>query len=111
MPVGGGTDAPYSSPDPWRAMQAAVDRKTAAGRVLGFAERVTPERALALFTTGYDAPGHAPRRVAPGARADLVLLDRSWRRARDTLERDLLVTTLGAGRVLWLRDSDRLSPP
>ena len=106
--VGGGTDAPYSSPDPWRAMRAAVERKTAAGHVLGGGERVSPERALALFTTPHDAPGHAPRRVEAGARADLVLLDRPWRLARDTLARDCVVATLGGGRVLWQREAGGL---
>jgi predicted amidohydrolase YtcJ len=47
--VGGGTDAPYGDADPWLAMQAAVDRTTLNGVVLGSKERVTPERALALF--------------------------------------------------------------
>ncbi|MEZ4216211.1 MAG: amidohydrolase family protein [Myxococcota bacterium] len=96
--LGGGTDAPYGAPDPWLAMQAAVDRRTEAGALLGRREAVTPERALALFTTSPDAPGGAPRRIAPGAPADLVLLDRPWARARETLSADLVRATFARGR-------------
>jgi predicted amidohydrolase YtcJ len=73
--VGGGTDAPFGSPDPWRAVQAAVTRRTAAGQVLGASEAVDARRALALFLTDLTDPGGPVRRVRPGARADLCLLD------------------------------------
>jgi predicted amidohydrolase YtcJ len=84
-------------------MQAAVDRRTAAGETLGAGEALSPERALALFTTPPDAPGGAPRRIAPGARADLCLLDRPWSRARDALASERVVATLGAGQILYRR--------
>jgi len=86
LALGGGTDAPFGRPDPWLAMQAAVDRRSAAGVALDAAEGLSPERALALSTTPADAPGGAPRRVAPGAPADLCLLDRPWKQARNRLE-------------------------
>jgi predicted amidohydrolase YtcJ len=101
--LGAGTDAPFGEADPWRAMQAAVDRRTAAGERLGPAEALSPERALALFTSAAEAPGGAPRRIEPGARADLCLLDRSWARARDSLASDAVAATFGAGRLLWQR--------
>ncbi len=103
VPLGAGTDAPFGEPDPWLAMQAAVDRRTAAGERLGAGEALSPERALALFTTPADAPGGAPRRIAPGAPADLCLLDRPWARARDALTSDAVAATLAAGRLLWQR--------
>ena len=105
--LGAGTDAPFGEPDPWRAMQAAVDRRTAAGETLAAAEGLSPERALALFTTPPDAPGGAPRRIAPGARADLCLLDRPWSRAREALESEAVVATIGAGKVLFQRAQPR----
>jgi predicted amidohydrolase YtcJ len=101
--LGAGTDAPFGEPDPWRAMQAAVDRRTAAGETLGPGEALSPERALALFTTPPDAPGGAPRRIAPGARADLCLLDRPWSRARDALASEAVLATIGDGQVLYRR--------
>ncbi|WP_106402606.1 amidohydrolase family protein [Actinocorallia populi] len=74
VPVAGSTDAPYGSPDPWIAVKAAADRRTAGGRILGARERLSPHRALELFLTAPDAPGKRPRSVRPGAPADLVLL-------------------------------------
>jgi len=92
--LGGGTDAPYGDPDPWLAMQAAVTRRTLDGAVLGGNEHLTPERALALFTSTADAPGGPPRRVTVGAIADLCLLDRPWSRARETLSSEMVRATL-----------------
>jgi len=85
VPLGGGTDAPFGAGDPWAAMRAAVERRSSGGQVLGPGEALTPERALALFTSRPEAPGGPPRRVAAGARADLCLLDAPWSRAREEL--------------------------
>ena len=74
VPVGGSTDAPYTDPDPWRAIAAAVTRRTPSGAVLGPDQTVTARRALDLFLSDPLAPGGPPRRVAPGAAADLCLL-------------------------------------
>ena len=87
IPLGGGTDAPFGDPDPWAAMSAAVNRKTPGGHVLGAAERLTPERALALFTTPLADPGGKPRRVVVGAAATLCILRRPWAEARLSLDR------------------------
>jgi predicted amidohydrolase YtcJ len=101
--LGGGTDAPFGAPDPWRVMRAAVERRSAGGLVLGADEALSPERALALFTTPSDAPGAAPRRIEPGAPADLCLLDRPWASARETFGGALVVATLCAGRIVHRR--------
>lgn len=74
VPVAGSSDAPYASPDPWRGIAAAVDRRTRSGLELGAAERVAPEQALRLYLGSQTAPGMAPRRVEVGAPADLCLL-------------------------------------
>ncbi|WP_018505706.1 amidohydrolase family protein [Parafrankia discariae] len=71
--VAGGTDAPFGHPDPWRAVRAARERRTASGRVLGPAERVDGRTALDLFLGRPDAPAR-PRRLHPGLPADLCLL-------------------------------------
>jgi predicted amidohydrolase YtcJ len=101
IPLAGGTDAPFGEPDPWAAMRAAVERRTPSGERLGPREALSPERALALFTTPLEAPGGAPRAVAPGARADLCLLDRPWREARRDLSGDAVAATLCGGRLTW----------
>jgi predicted amidohydrolase YtcJ len=81
-------------------MAAAVERRTAAGHRLGDDSPLSPEEALALFTTRATAPGGAPRRVAEGAVADLCLLDRPWREARTALERVGVVATWCAGALV-----------
>src|SRR4030095_6310803 len=73
--VAAGTDAPFGNPDPWAAMRAAVHRRTRAGAGLREGERIAPRPALALFLGHPDRPG-TRRRVAPGAPADLCVLDR-----------------------------------
>ncbi len=103
VPLGAGTDAPFGDPDPWRAMQAAVDRRTEAGVVLGREERIAPEAALALFSSPAAAPGDPPRRITVGGPADLCLLDRPWSKARERLSSECVAATICAGEVIWSR--------
>jgi predicted amidohydrolase YtcJ len=74
VPVAASSDAPYTSPDPWAAMAAAMRRTTRSGVVLGAAERVGGETALGLYLGALAAPGGPPRRIAVGEPADLCLL-------------------------------------
>jgi predicted amidohydrolase YtcJ len=100
VPLGGGSDAPFGEADPWIAMRAAVDRRSAGGDTLCADEALSPEEALALFTSSPDAPGGSPRRVEVGAPADLCLLDRPWSHARRTLSRDAVrATWIGGTQV------------
>jgi len=101
VPLAAGTDAPFGDPDPWRAMQAAVDRRTAAGRVLGPAERLSPEAACTLFLGAAVDPAGPARRIAAGAPADLCLLDRSWQEARRALHAVRVQWSLRGGRFIW----------
>ena len=103
VPLGAGTDAPFGDPDPWLAMQAAVDRCTESGLPLGPDERLVPERALALFTSPAESPGDPPRKIAVGSRADLCLLDRPWSQAREQLASDCVAATIRGGSVVWER--------
>jgi len=100
--LAGGTDAPYGDADPWRAMQAAVTRATPAGGVLGAAEALSPERALALFSGSAQNPS-ALRTLAPGSVADLCLLDRPWAQARRDLAAVRVVLSICHGRVIFSR--------
>jgi predicted amidohydrolase YtcJ len=104
VPLAAGTDAPFGAPDPWRAMRAAVERRTESGGLLGADEALSPERALALFTSPARSPGGLPRRVAPGEPADLCLLDRPWSAARRELCAELVAATFVAGRVVFRRE-------
>ncbi len=77
-----GSDTPVESPDPFAGIATAITREDAKGEPLGgwqAQERVTPEAALAGFTSGAAYAGFAESkigRLAPGMRADFVILDR-----------------------------------
>lgn len=101
IPLAGGTDAPYGNADPWSGMRSAVERRTRSGRVLGPDESLTPERALALFSTPLESPWGAPRRIEAGMPADLCLLHLPWREARIQLSSELVAATFIGGRVVW----------
>ncbi len=103
LPLAAGTDAPFGDPDPWLAVRAAVTRRTASGRSLGSDEALSPERALALFTSPAHAPGGPPRRVVAGAPADLCLLDAPWDTMRRELSSERVTATWCRGRLVWQR--------
>jgi predicted amidohydrolase YtcJ len=103
VPLAGSTDAPFGAAEPWRAMHAAVSRRSASGRVIGVGEALSPEQALALFSAPLDAPGQAPPRVETGAVADLCLLSSGWNTVRSDLAAAKPVLTLRAGRAIWRR--------
>ena len=100
VPVAASSDAPYASPDPWAGIAAAVGRRSAGGLSLGTAERVSPARALGLYLEDPAAPGRAPRRVEPGAPADLCLLRTPRRDALAAPDAGLVRATLAAGRMV-----------
>ena len=99
VPLAAGSDTPFGDANPWRAMDAAVHRRTASGQTLGPAEQLDPEAALALFTGHVDAP-FAPRRIRPGEAADLCVLDRPWSQARSDLAAVRIRATVTGGRVV-----------
>lgn len=101
--VAGSTDAPYSAPDPWAAMRAAVSRRTPSGAVLGAGERVTPEVALRLFLGDLHDPGGPSRVVRVGAPADLCLLAHPLATVLERLDADDVVATLCQGRLVHQR--------
>jgi predicted amidohydrolase YtcJ len=99
-----GSDVPYGDANPWRAMQAAVTRRSESGVTMAVEESLNPEQALALFTSPLDAPGTAPRRVSVGARADLCLLAMPWNKARADLSQVSVWRTWKGGACLWNAD-------
>lgn len=94
IPLGGGTDSPYGDPDPWAAMRAAVERRTADGRIVGPDETLSPERALELFLTPLDSPGGVPREIVVGAQVDFCVLTKPWHEARRSLQAGLVSRTI-----------------
>lgn len=100
VPVAGGTDAPFTSLDPWAAMRAAVERRSPAGTVVGAGEVIAPLAALRLFLGRALQPGGPPRAVRLGQPADLCLLDRPLADALTRLRADDVVATVARGRLI-----------
>ncbi len=98
--LAGSSDAPFGEPNPWVAMQAAVDRRTREGRELGGAEALAPDEALALYTSPLSRPGTAAPGIRSGMPADLCVLDRGWARARASLADVRVRLTLRAGECI-----------
>ena len=103
IPLAAGSDAPYATVDPWAAMRAARDRRTAGGHALGQAERIKAEEALRLYLGRADDPGRTVRRVAAGKPADLVLVEGSAEVIRSDLTADRVRATIIGGRVVFSR--------
>lgn len=77
LPLALTSDRPVAPGAPLRIMQSAIERTTASGHAFGAGERLTPEEALAGYTTGAaEVTGWAGQKgvLAPGALADLVVL-------------------------------------
>lgn len=110
VPVAASSDAPYSSPDPWPAIRAAVARRTRSGRTLGPGEGVDPAKALALWLGDFADPGGPPRRVAMGARADLCLLDAPLAQVLEAPAAERVAATLTDGELVFERAAGRAEP-
>lgn len=102
VPLAGGSDAPFGSPDPWAAMSAAVSRTTCSGIQLGPEEALNPEEALALYLAD-PLDLSRQRRIEVGARADLCLLDQPWEKARSRLSASDVSLTLIGGGIIYNR--------
>jgi predicted amidohydrolase YtcJ len=103
IPLGGGTDAPFGGADPWAAMHAAVHRETALGEVIGEREKLSPEQAIAMFTSSSETPGGPLRQISLGQTADLCLLARSWSEARTRLSSSDVAMTVMGGTITYRR--------
>lgn len=96
----GGSDAPFGLSDPWRAIAAAVSRRTRSGVTVEAGEALSPEEALALYLAD-PANLTRQRKIAVGEPADLCLLGRSWSDARAVLDAGLVTATWISGRLVY----------
>ncbi|MFC5948397.1 amidohydrolase family protein [Pseudonocardia lutea] len=101
VPLALSSDAPYGPVDPWAVIEAARTRRTPDGAPLGPAEALTVRQALAAYLGSPDDPGGRPRRIVPGAAADLVLLDRPLDRALAAPSAELVRGTMIDGKWVY----------
>jgi predicted amidohydrolase YtcJ len=103
--VAGSSDTPVVPNNPLIGLYAAVVRKSVTGQVLAPEERVSPEEALVMYTTGaayasFDEPVKGS--ITPGKYADLVLLSDDPTRVEPEAIKDIRVLkTLIGGDIVW----------
>ena len=115
-PLAFGSDAPVEPPDPFYGLSVAISRIDASGQPAGGwqpAERVTPAQALAAYTSGgayaMFAEGKLGR-IAPGYRADFLMVDRDPVTASPAeLRQTRVLETWINGLRVW-RESDKVIP-
>lgn len=79
LPVGGGSDSPVATWDPWVGIASSVSRVNANGRVRGRHHAITARAALGMYTSGSAYCGfqeHRVGRIRDGMLADLLVLER-----------------------------------
>ncbi len=109
-PLAFGSDYPVESPDPFAGWAAAFTRQDADGQPYGGwrpEERVTREQAWWAFTAGGAYAGFAEDRfgrLAPGQRADFIIVDRDPLLASPTdLRATKVLQTWVGGEKVWER--------
>lgn len=89
------SDAPYGEYDPWRVIASAAER------TINPNERVPTTTALASYLSDPATPGSRPRRIAPGTKADLVLLHAPLAEALKTPSSGLIRMTMCGEDLIW----------
>ena len=112
--LGGGSDSPVEDFAPLWGIHCAVNRPDGAGGTFLPEQRLTPEEAAALYTTG---PARLAGEMAEtgtleaGKYADLVVLDRDLFTVPHETIRDIRVElTMADGRVTYRRPGSALAP-
>ncbi len=98
VPVAAGSDAPVTQPAPLAAISAAVRRRSRSGAQMP-GHGLSPQAALAMHTSAAAAAtGQQARagRIAPGMRADLVVID-----GEPGIATTSPAATILGGRVCW----------
>ena len=105
MVVAAGSDTPVVPNNPLVGLCTAVVRKAATGQVLAPGERVSPERALALYTRNAAYASFDEKvkgSITPGKLADLVLLSDDPTKVEPERIKEIKVEkTILGGEVVW----------
>lgn len=103
IPLAAGSDAPFGTANPWIAMQSAVSRRTTMGTPIGEQEALSPEMALALYTSEAEHPGEVSRAIKVGSEANLCLLDNPWQKVRKDFNNARVMFTWVRGKLIFQR--------
>jgi len=109
IPVAGTSDSPVSEACPLLRIQSMVTRRTAAGKVYGARQKVTPEQAISIWTLGsayasFDEDEKGSIEV--GKLADFVVLSADPTQvAPETIKTIQVEKTLIGGKVVFERGS------
>ncbi|MFM2099750.1 MAG: hypothetical protein RLZZ366_1289 [Pseudomonadota bacterium] len=105
-----GSDTPVENPDPFAGWAAAITREDSSGQPFGGwqpQERITREAAFAGYTIGAAYAAFAETkvgRIAPGLRADFILVDRDPLLSTPAeLRGTQVLETWVGGRRVWVR--------
>jgi predicted amidohydrolase YtcJ len=103
--VAGSSDSPIVSNNPLVGIYGAVTRRTASGEHLQLEETISPEQALAMYTTNAAYASHEENTkgsITPGKLADMALLSDDPTRVNAEAIKDIGIemTVLG-GKVVW----------
>lgn len=107
IPLGGSSDAPFGSPDPWKVMRSAISRQTSGNQLIGTDEALSPEQALNLYLGSLESPGKI-RVIRSGAPADLCLLQHPWDIARLRLNKEDVRMVWIRGRQAYTRELEKV---
>jgi len=103
--VAGSSDSPIVSNNPLVGIYGAVTRKTASGEHLQLEETISPEQALAMYTTNAAYASHEESvkgSITPGKLADMVVLSNDPTRVNPEVIKDIGVEmTISGGEVVW----------
>jgi predicted amidohydrolase YtcJ len=102
--IAAGSDGPYGGLDPWQSIQAATDRATRAGLVLGADERIGARRALGLFLGPFGDPAGGERRIDVDEPADLCLLRTPLSQALAEPSSANVAATIARGEMIYRAD-------
>lgn len=117
VPLAFGSDVPVESSNPFPGIAVAMSREDAQGQPPGGwmpEQKLSFAEALAGFTSGAAYAGFAEKRfgaLAPGQRADFLLIDRDISTAApaDIRNTDVLETWIG-GKRAWVREQSQPKP-
>ena len=107
VPLAGSSDSPVATHNPWIGIASAISRTTVQGTELGPDERLTPDEALQMYTSGGAFVIHREATLGSleaGKQADLIVLDYDPRERTPAELMDIAArATMVGGR--WVHDT------